>query len=301
MHNEAFVEQLTLDEGDVQALAKVAQERMTQQVGEAARLQQQIDEQQRLFHRQKQLVYAAPELEAELLADMRRAKQELAALQARLEDLRAVEAPSAPALKFAERAVGFVERIRATFADWPRPARARVLALALADGVLGRVDRQHWGLWLQWRGGAESRKAIASRYGLRVVWTEDEQELLRRWYTLLTQDALMAMFPGRSWRSIKKVGSRLGLSREHLDPAHLVGIVPTTLPAPTVTNTMAAYGFSAPISTEPVDGDTHPVRPLAARRRASGRWRRCPGRSSLRSRRWRAGWPRPASRTSLPG
>jgi hypothetical protein len=98
---KSFVAHLGFESRDEQALidafAKVAQKRVPAGTGEVADLERQITAQQAIFERAKRLAYAAPDLESDVVEDMRQAKRAVAQLEARLSDLRAKTAPSARA------------------------------------------------------------------------------------------------------------------------------------------------------------------------------------------------------------
>jgi hypothetical protein len=241
---QAFLDELTLDERDVATLAQLAQQRQARQSGGALEdVRRRLDEERGRYERAKRLALEAPDLAADVLEDMRRAKLAVQDLERRLDELRAAGAPAAQAWQAAERAAGLAERIRATFLDWPREAQARVLALALDDAVLGWVSRYVLGVWMRWQGGDESRREVVSRAGKKVWWTAEEVEALRRYFGELTWDALLRMFPGRSVTAITLHANRLGLSRPK--DGGRPSVPPVIFPEPQVANTMAGYGFGA--------------------------------------------------------
>jgi hypothetical protein len=64
----------------------------------------------------------------------------------------------------AREAAALAARIRATFLEWPREAQALVIQLALQLGVLGRVHRHAFGLWLRWHSGDETREELLTKF-----------------------------------------------------------------------------------------------------------------------------------------
>jgi hypothetical protein len=146
----SFADQLRLDDRDVEAvtrlLAQAAQRRDRGEATVIAELERQIEGHKAAFERAKQLAYTAPDLAADVVEDMRRAKRALADCEARLDEVKRSVIPSAHAWQIAERALSIAERIQETFAEWSRQAQAQVLGLALETAVLGRVDQQHVGV-----------------------------------------------------------------------------------------------------------------------------------------------------------
>ncbi len=216
---------------------------MQQSGGVLAEMRRKLEDEQIRYARAKRLALEAPDLAADVLDDMRQAKQAMQDLEHRLDELHTAVVPIAPAWHAAERAAALAERIRATFLEWPREAQAQVLTLALDDAVLGWVSRYVLGLWMRWQGGDESRQAMVSRVGKKVWWTPEEIEALRHYFGELTWDALLRMFPGRSVPAITQYANRIGLSRPK--DGGRPGDPPIIFPEPQVANTMAAYGFSA--------------------------------------------------------
>ncbi len=259
---EAFAEQLRLDGRDVdairEALARAAARRESCRPTRVVDLERQVAEQEIIFERAKHLYLTAPDLAADVVEDMRRAKIALAELQARLEEVGAAANPPIAAWQAADRALGLAERISSTFLDWSRPAKGRVVGMALNTAVLGRVDRRMLGLWVRWQGGAESRRELARPNGHRRVWAAEEDAALRTHFHRLTRDALVAMLPGRAWPSIRFRAYELGLSRPKR--GMFSAEVPLIVPGPPTPNEMAAYGF-------PVKDGTGGVR-----MRSSGDW-----------------------------
>jgi hypothetical protein len=246
--SHSFVEHLRLEDQDVeavtQALAQAAQRREQGGGGEsAAAVERQIAEQQAAYTRAKRLALAAPDLATDVVEEMRQAKRTLAELDARLREVRSAVVPTTRAWHLAERAVSLLDRIRATFCDWSRPAQARVLGLALETAVLGRVGQRTLGLWLRWQGGCESRIRLARPNGHRREWTADEDAALRAYFATLTPDALCAMLPGRSLESLRFHAYHLGLRRPKGGP--FSALVPVVVPSPQTPNEMGEYGFSS--------------------------------------------------------
>jgi hypothetical protein len=238
----AFLEVLVLDERDVAALAKIAQERAQRNRGAVAcDLQRQLDEHQRRYERARRLALAAPDLADDVLDELRGAKQAVYRLERRLLEAREATVPSSEAWQAAQCAVALAERIRDTFLRWPREAQARVVLLALDDAALGWVSRHILGVWLYWHGGAESRREVVSPHGRHIEWSVEEMAALRRWYGALTWDALCLMFPGRSARAIELQANRAGLRRAGMRAK--VGAPPFVFTEPATANVMARYGF----------------------------------------------------------
>jgi hypothetical protein len=183
----------------------------------------------------------APDLTDDLLDELRQAKKAVQEMEARVAQARSSIQPTTQAFRMAERAMSWADRIRATFIDWPREAQARVLTLALDDAAFGWVDRYALGVWMRWKGGAESRRELLSRKGKTIGWTAEENDALRRYFGTLTREALQQMMSGRSMSAIKQQASRLGLSRPR--SGRREAISPVIFSAPQVGNTMARYGF----------------------------------------------------------
>ncbi len=240
---EAFVEQLELDEEDIRNLATLAEHREQQDAEmRPARLGQELAERKQRLARAKRMAMnaGAEALADEFLAEAREITREIAGMEAELASACAAATVSAKAWSKAEWAATIAERIRSTFVDWPRPAQARVLLLALEGAILGRVDRRMLGLFIRWRGGLVSRCELSSRVGLFVGWSKEEHAALQAHYAALDWDALQRMLPGRTVAAIKREATRLGLHRPRTGHTSVVPLV-VALPEPV--NTMGAYGF----------------------------------------------------------
>jgi hypothetical protein len=81
----------------------------------------------------------------------------------------------------------------------------------------------------------------------------------RRWYAVLTWDALLAMFPGRTQPAITREVGRMGLARPRGGP--FSAVAPLVFPVPEERNEMASYGFRA-ATTGPPEGDDQKATPL---------------------------------------
>jgi hypothetical protein len=245
---DAFVSQLVLDDRDVRALARLAEQRHGQTGDQIAELRRQVAEQSALYERAKRRALQVEDdtVAADFLRDARIAKETLRRLERQLEEVQAHNAPTIQAWKRAEWAANVADRIRRTFADWPRHAQARVLTLALDHGVLGPVHRRMLGLYLCWHGGSESRREISRALGKHIRWTAEEEAVLRRYYDELTWDALCAMLPSRTSDAIETYASKLGIRRRrgHIERETKA---PQIVRRPEITNVMAGYGF-------PLDG-----------------------------------------------
>jgi hypothetical protein len=140
---QAFTEQLTLDEVDVAELARLAEQRIQVQGGQEGRLRHELAERKAVYQRAMELALREDNasLAEDLLERARQVKHAIAEREAELATLAAAQPLSPRAWILAQRAAALCERIRATFAEWSRPVKARVLALALECAVLGYVDR----------------------------------------------------------------------------------------------------------------------------------------------------------------
>ena len=242
-----FLEHLRFDERDEAALAKLAHRSQTQGQGDqAGDLERQLADLRRRYDRIKRLLLDAPDLTNDLVDEARNAKQALQEVESRIAQARATVRPASQAWRTAQRAIAWGERIRATFLDWPREAQTKVLTLALNDAAFGWVDRYALGVWMRWQGGAESRRELRSSKGKTIAWTTEENDVLQRYFAVLTRDALQKMMPGRTMSAIKQQASRLGLSRPRSGRRY--AMPPLIIPEPSVRNTMARYGF--PIQRE---------------------------------------------------
>jgi hypothetical protein len=125
--------------------------------------------------------------------------------------------------------------------DWSRQAKARVLALALEDAVLGYVDRRRQGLWVRWRGQREARVELRPRCRKHVEWSEVEIEALQRHYGGLTNAALKKMLPDRTAAAIRVRAWHLSLASSL--SATLSDVAPCIVSGPAMVNTMELYGF----------------------------------------------------------
>jgi len=242
---QAFVEQLTLDEEDMQLLAQLAERRMRSGADTVRRLRQAIAEHQAVCKRAMELAVRDENrvLAEELLGQARDAKRLMAEREAELAAWTTEQPISSQAWLLGQGAAALAERIRSTFQAWSRSAQARVIGLALDDAVVGYVARQVVGIWMRWHGGGESRAEVRPTFGRQVVWTEEERALLRDVYERSSWEALLRMFPGRSHSAIKTVAFDLGLRRPHSGETSLSSEVVRVIAPPVVANTMVAYGF----------------------------------------------------------
>lgn len=248
---QTFVEQLTLDEQDLAALAAIAQRRDQGHERTTADLERQLAAERSRYEGAKRLAVQAPDLAEDLIADMRRSKQVLAELEARINTARTAESPSTQAWKLAQRATDLAERIRTTFSQWSRQAQARVLGLALDDAIVGRIDRHAIGLIIRWQGGAESRREIVLPNGHRLIWTPEEDAALQAHFHELTWEALGRMLPTRGRHAIRTRASDLKISRPH--HGQFSEVVPLVVTGPSVANEMESYGF--PVGGMGVEGN----------------------------------------------
>jgi hypothetical protein len=241
-----FVEQLTLDERDIAAMASLLDQREGSREGQHAHLRHEIAERGKLYTRAMELALREENaaIAEDLLGQAKQAKQVISRLEKELGGLLDEQPISSRAWLAAQRAAGLVARIRATFHEWARTYQSQLIGLALGDAVLGYVDRRVVGLWMRWRGGGETRKEMVPALGQRLRWSEEEKEAILRYYPRLSWNALQQMLPARSTYAIKHIAKELGVVRPN------VAIFEDTVPCvvhPDVTNTMAAYGF-------PLDG-----------------------------------------------
>ncbi|HEY7091603.1 MAG TPA: hypothetical protein VH393_00395 [Ktedonobacterales bacterium] len=253
---DLFVEQLTLDEQDVSALARLAHERTSRQQGDLGNLRLQLEEYQALYERAKRraLQIDDEEVAADFLSEAGKARKTVRELEHRIAAYREHDAPSTDAWLRAERAAKVAERIRQTFPLWPRQYQAPVLSLALAEGALGHVSRKVLGLWIRWQGGVESRRELLRARGQRLEWTPAEEAALHAWYDRLTWEALCAMLPTRSRQSIEKHASQLRVSR-HLG-GEKIALPPLIVSGPLVRNTMGKFGFPLGALTDQISTRT---------------------------------------------
>jgi hypothetical protein len=240
---EQFTELLTLDERDVEALARIADRRQETHGGRQAHLLREIAESKAQFKRAMDLAIREDNgsLSEELLAHARQLQQSIEEKELELASRRDDQQIPTAAWITAQRASALAERIRATFLDWSRQAKARVLALALEDAVLGYVDWRRQGLWARWQGQREARVELRPRCGKHVEWSDAEIGALQRHYGSLTNAALKQMLPDRTAAAMRIRAWHLGLSRS--DPAALSEAAPCIVPGPAMVNTMEQYGF----------------------------------------------------------
>jgi hypothetical protein len=239
----AFLDQLTLDERDIAALAAFAELRSRKPDEDVARLERQLAEQRAAFDAAKQLSLQAPDLANSYFEEMRRARRAIADIEAQFATIHTrVSEPSLVAWASAQQAAGWAERIKATFLEWSRHWQARVIMLALERAVVGRVDRCTLGLWMRWQGGAEARAAIIGRRARRLGWSAEENAALRAHFHHLTHDALVAMLPRRSFGSLWRHAYSLGLTRANEGP--FLDAPPIVIDTPVPLNEMARYGFT---------------------------------------------------------
>jgi len=237
-----FVEQLTLDERDVAAMARLLKQREGSREGQQAQLRREIAERSVMYTRAMELALRTENaaIAEDLLDRAKQAKQMISQLEADLVALLDAQPISSRAWLAAQRAEGLAARIRETFHGWARPYQAQLIGLALDDAVLGYVDRRLVGLWIRWRGGGETRKEMVPVLGQHLRWSKEEKEVIRRYYPHLSWDALQRMLPARSCYAIKHIAKELGVVRPN------VGVFAGTVPCvvyPAVINTMVAYGF----------------------------------------------------------
>ena len=240
---EQFTELLTLDERDVEALARIADRRAETQGGRRARLLREIAESKTRFKRAMDLAIREDNatLSEELLAQARLAKQDIEEKETELVSLRDAHPIPTGAWIAAQRASVLAERICSTFMEWSRQAKARVLALALEDAVVGYVDRRRQGLWVRWQGQREARVELWPRCGKHVEWSRAELDALQLHYGRLTNAGLKQMLPDRTAAAIRVRAWHLGLTRSSSEA--LSSVAPCVVPGPTMVNTMEQYGF----------------------------------------------------------
>jgi hypothetical protein len=171
----------------------------------------------------------------------------------------------ADALRQALRAQTLARRIWETFPEWPRAAQARVLSLAVDHAVIGPVHRHALGFYIQWQGGAASRREIVRTLGQHVRWSPEEEEALRRYYDALTWPALLAMLPFRSRESIETFARHRGIERRRGGSIARISTPPVVVSRPPIDNAMRPYGF--PLQAP--DGE-HPA--MATSGLVSSRW-----------------------------
>lgn len=239
----AITEQLAFSERDVSELARMAERRFHRHDEREQRIRQRIDDHQRMLKRAMDMAIREENamIADELLTQARDAKRAIAESERDLASIEHEHTPSAQGWEFAQNAAKLASRVRATFGDWSRQAQSRLMTLAVDQAMLGYVDRYHLGMLIRWNGGRESREIITPKLGKHFLWTEDEKQLVRQWYQLLSWDALLMMFPMHSQGSIKQCALSMGLMRPR--GVKLSDEVPAIAPDRTVTNTMELYGF----------------------------------------------------------
>jgi hypothetical protein len=240
---EAFVEQLVLDERDLAELARLIDQRAHSPTGEREeQVRRELTEARARLQRalEQSLREENAPLAEELLAHAREVKALIAAREADLAALSASQPISSRAWILTQRVEWIAQRIRATFMEWSREAQARVIALALEDSALGYVNRWALGLWMQWQGGAQSRREVSVQLGKRQPWTAEEKAALTRYYPTLTWDALCTMFPNRSQSGIATYARQLGA---HRGPGPFMDAAPVVFAEGATANAMASYGF----------------------------------------------------------
>jgi hypothetical protein len=248
--SEAFVEQLVLDERDLAELARLIDQRACTQTGEREeQMRRELTEARARLQRalEQSLREENAPLAEELLAHAREAKALIAAREADLAVLAASQPISSRAWVLTQRVEWVAQRIRATFLEWSREAQARVIGLALVDSALGYVNRWVLGLWMQWQGGAQSRREVTVQLGKRHPWTAEEKAALTRYYPTLTWDALCQMFPNRSQSGIATYARELGA---HRGSGPFMDAVPVVFAEGATANAMASYGFPLAQSEE---------------------------------------------------
>jgi hypothetical protein len=135
---ELFAEQRVLDERDRAERARVAEQRLRVQDGQAARWRQEMRERMALVKRamQQGLRVENAGIAEAFFAEGRDAQRAAEAAEAKLADLLSAQTISERARSVADRAFSQTDRIRKTFREWSRQAQARVLALTLDEAVL---------------------------------------------------------------------------------------------------------------------------------------------------------------------
>jgi len=246
-----FLAQLTLDDRDLHQLALLAERRDRGSGADVARLERELAEHTAAYRASKQAILEAtrraPELAGEFIEDMRLAHEAMAVAASHLEEARQAGKPSIQAWAAAQQAMGWAERIGATFLEWSRPAQARVINLALQDAVIGRVARRILGVCMRWHGGGVSRLEIIRPTGARVLWTAAEDALLQAHFATMSLAELSELLLGRPQAAIRVRAYRLGLSRvlpelqQREEWAESATIEP--VPTPLVSNEMERYGF----------------------------------------------------------
>jgi hypothetical protein len=244
---DSFAEQLVLDERDLAELARLAEQRLRVPDGQEARLRQEMRERTALVKRamQQGLRVENAGIAEAFFAEAREAQRAAEEAEAKLADLLNTQTISGRAWSVADRALSLADRIRTTFREWSHQAQARVLALALDEAVLGRVDRAVLGLWMRWVGGSESRRELQRPYPTPLHWTAEEQAAFARSFSALTWRALGEMLPARTRAAMNRYAATVGLSR----PRHgeFLDVTPCVVQGPGVRNTMTDYGF--PLAT----------------------------------------------------
>jgi hypothetical protein len=252
---EAFIEQLTFDEVDSAQLAHLAHARIAEQ-RHIPQLQQNIADAQARYER---LIRRVGHIEddavaADVMNEAQSIKRTLDEWKQRLTGELAQAPVSDHAWRIAEQAQRIVHAVRETFHEWPRDHQARVLRLALRDGMMGTVTRRDVGLWLQWADGAETHRLIQMPLGRHINWTPEEDVILIAYFQTHSQRALEAMLPLRTFESMGRRARALGIYRPRHQP--FVDEVPAVVAGPVPPNTMESYGFSSTATTIDLQGIT---------------------------------------------
>lgn len=93
--------------------------------------------------------------------------------------------------------------------------RNRFLKILLEKETVSH-DREHLYITVHWRSGLRQKVVVCTDMTPRrdKAWRIEEVELIRLLWHSSSKDALLAAFPGRTWKGIEETANRLGLRRQ---------------------------------------------------------------------------------------
>jgi DNA invertase Pin-like site-specific DNA recombinase len=126
-----------------------------------------------------------------------------------------------PGQKDIAKVKAFLDKLSSEWESQPNGLKNALLRLLL-DRVTIWHNTETIRVELTWRVGAKQELLIHRAYKKWRKWTEDELKIMRECYETASQDELLALLPGRTWRAIAEQGIRLGLFRNSLSgqPGH---------------------------------------------------------------------------------
>jgi predicted DNA-binding protein len=113
-----------------------------------------------------------------------------------------------------------LRELEACWPEYPFEKRRALINFLVQEVVLDKVST-HWirvqVLWLHPDWGAEEMYHLRL-HGKHTDWTEEEDALIREYYTSLTKPELMRLLPERTWLSIKHRGVKFKLAGRKRGP-----------------------------------------------------------------------------------